>query len=311
MKNFFISFSSQDLSLASFIQGYFSDLFQGKANFFLSDFIEPSEEWLNRVEKEIKKADGALFILTPASILRQWVNIECGALWALGKQIFPLICGSLKFDQVHRPLIDFQATKLADPSSVSKLIRKISAACGLATPPPYDADEFCKRAQRYLTSHSALPDRSAVVRALSLRKRPKAEALIASMLEIEPKHLLVRIVDNDMLSVSGNLKDSGVITLSFSLPDPVQHLVLEVSNTENIHACYFDEMVKVLAGNEPLLAFLESQRHPNDPQYILKQDGFFIYSLRGIQTVGQLILKLVFWRVAMEHVLFRFYFVRQ
>ena len=309
MKQFFISFSSEDLSLANYVHDYFSDLFQGKAQFFLSDRIEPSEIWLNRLSKEFKRADGGLFLLTNTSVDREWLNIELGALLALEKEIFPLLVGSLTIGQVHRPLTDYQAVVLSDPSSVGKLIRKLSSICLDDTPPTYDARSFSENVRKRAVPSSALPDIKSVVEKLDLEEPLTPENLTHSQIETEP-HLIARVVDRETLVIDGNVKDAGLVSIAFTNRNPAKYLIVEVANSENITKCFSDQLLKIVVGNDPILPLLKSQQHPRDSEYVVKQDGFFLYSLKGFSNFQELLVKIVFWRIEMSQLSLRLFFAR-
>lgn len=95
------------------------------------------------------------------------------------------------------------------------------------------------------------------------------------------------------------------IKIPFSCLQPVEFLVLEVANVEKIHATFCDQLVKVVVNEEPVLAVSEEQRNPNDAQYVSTQDGFFLYSLKGILTTPDINLQLVFWKIEVEHLLLK------
>jgi hypothetical protein len=308
MKTFFISFSNSDLPLASFIRDYFSDLFQGSARFFLADAIEPSDRWLDSIRDAISNADGSFFLLTPTSISQEWVNIEFGAVWILGKQIFPLVGGGLTFGELHRPFNDFQATTLTDKNSVSLLIRKLSTMCGLPNPPAYDAVRFCDLVQKNLLSGSAFRDLVSVTNALSINRTLIAERLNLSNLEKEPNNLTVQALNGDTLCVSGKLYDVGLIVLPFSSVPSVDFIVVQISNVEGVRSCFCNQMVKLVINGEPMPPMFQKQRHPRDSQYVRKENGFFVYSLQSIELHRDFLLKLIFFKCELERVLFRFYF---
>ncbi|HEX3625911.1 MAG TPA: hypothetical protein VH280_10855 [Verrucomicrobiae bacterium] len=310
MKKFFISYSSEDSSLARFIYQYFNDLFQGKAEFFLADSIKPSKEWLRVLLAEIRASDAGMFLLTQMSTYRQWLIFEAGALWALGKSMFPVTAGDVELKEIHRPLLDFQVAKLNDEASVSNLIREISAICDMPVPPRYDSSKFCEQIESYVSPIVAFCDLDAVLGRIGTKEKPEPEILTQAVSSSEPDSLAVDILGGSTLCVTGSLKDSGVITLSFRSREPLDYMVLEVGNAEKIQSCFEGRMAKIVINHEPISAHLKLQRHPFDEQYIPRQNGFFLFSLNGYPTDRDFTVKIVLWQTSVFHLLFRIYFVR-
>lgn len=310
MKRFFISFSHDDIGLAGYIHAYFNDLFQGKASFFLSDSIEPSEAWIARLKQEIHHSHGGFFLLSPTSKLREWVNIECGALWILDKYIFPMIAGDLDVSKVHQPFAAFQATILANEPSVSRLIRKVSKICGLVTPPVYDAARFCKTIEKRMLRFTAFRNVAHAAKKLGLKAPLHREDLSSVSIHQEPPQLRVQISSGDTLSVTGNSDETKIVTLQFFDVEPTNFLLIEMANVANSQTFSYDKLLKILVNSEPVPAAFKVQRNADDRQYITRQNGVFVYQL-PVTTERDFQLELVFWKCNLDHLLLRFYFGRE
>jgi hypothetical protein len=210
---------------------------------------------------------------------------------------------------IPRPLVDFQAATLTDQAAVPKLIRRISTLCGQSAPPLYSAEVFCENIESMTKPHSTFSDMQSVGRAMSLQKVPLPEIISRSSIDVEPQQLVVQVLQNQTLSITGETRDAGIVTIPFLCSGVPDFLVIEVENAENIRKCFFDQMLKVVINSEPIEAFFAFQRHPLDSQYVSKQNGFVVYSLKDVATDREFILKLVLWRMSVEHLRIRFYFV--
>jgi hypothetical protein len=308
MKHFFISYGAEDVPLVRFLHRYLNDLFQGAAKFFQADLIPPSSDWEDHLRKQITRSDGALFVLTPRSIFRPWLHIELGAIWWQEKPISPLIVGGLNMSKLPQPLSTFQAVSLEKPESVAALIRKISEICGLKTPPTYDAVEFChgiadaSGGRAFENIHTALEK-------LVRTECPEAALLNRGAVTVEPAQMSWDILRGNTLQLTGKVSDTATACLTFRAEKPVDFLILEAQHTERFDSNFFDQLVKILVNYDPVPAHFKEQRHLNDSQYVLRHNGFFVYDLREVQTEPEFVLKLIFWRCAMEKVHFRFYFL--
>ncbi len=307
MKRFFISYASDDLAAATCIHNYLAARFRGKAEFFLSDLMEPSTPWMDRLHDEIERADAGLFLLTPRSVSKPWVNIEVGAFCRDKKKIFPLIGGGLSLSKIHRPLSDFQVAQLENSDSVARLIREISNMCGIVAPAGCNARQFREDLTRAMKANIALPSIGAVKRTLSLTKIPRAVSCLKCSRNVEPEHLTVLAGKNQMLHVKGTLKEAGIVTLSLPQNRAARFLIIEARRTETITSNEEGQTLKLVVNNEPILPFLASQRHWRDEQYIPNCNGFFVYCLDGVATQKTFRVKLVFWNVDIQGAMFRLY----
>jgi hypothetical protein len=308
MKNFFISFGTEDLPVVRFIQRSLNDLFQGSAKFFQSDLIPPSSDWEDHLRQQITQADGALFVLTPRSIFRPWLHIELGAFWWQRKAIFPLLVGGVNMSKLPQPLSAFQAVSLEKPESIAALIRKISQECGLKVPPPYDAAEFC-RGIAETCGGRAFESLDVALEKLRISESPEPMSLNRGVVTAEPSQMSFDILRGNTLQLTGKVGDTGTICLTFRPEKPVDFLIIEAQHTERFDSNFFDQLVKVLVNFDPIPAHFKEQRHLNDSQYVPRHNGFFVYDLREVGTEPEFDLKLIFWHCAMEKVQFRFYFI--
>ena len=74
--------------------------------------VRAGEVWLERIREELECAKVLVFLLSPNSISRPWVNFEAGAAWLARKRIIPVYFGGLDRGNLPKPYSDFQALDL-------------------------------------------------------------------------------------------------------------------------------------------------------------------------------------------------------
>ncbi len=315
MRKYFVSFITQEADLARYLRDYLNDLFQGRAQYFLSaDGIGPGEDWLKRIRGEINEAAGILVLLSDQSFYRPWINIETGAFWINGKTIFPLCHGDLRISDLHKPIADFQATLLNDPTSVSQFIRAISVEVGLQAPPAYDAAVFVERwkqlVKRVTGTCETWAELSAAIGARV--QSPDAELMESYDILSENPQLIVRRHGANALAINGYVEDAAVLHLKRRAAiEPPRFLVVLVEQpvpTQSLPGA-FGQFFKVLVNGEVILPYLAGQRHPLDQQYTRRGGGLFAYDLAAISVASALEITMIFWKLAIPRLHVRFFFM--
>jgi hypothetical protein len=221
--------------LAHFIRDSFNCLFLTHAEFFTSSGgILPGEQWLKRLELEIKEADSILLLLSKKSLNRPWINIEAGAFWISGKNLFPLSHADLTIKEIHRPLSDFQSTHLYDPRSVGQLIASIAKRIGLQSSPSFDAEKFCATVKEIDHALSRIFENwEQITEALDIKVPVRYEDLSQYNIFNESIAINYRIYNGNTLELSSFAKDSAVLRLERPTKfDGKRFLILKVDNTQ-------------------------------------------------------------------------------
>lgn len=135
-KGIFISHIHEEAKLGAVVKDWATDAFPGgAATAFLSSDdqdLPAGRKWLDVIEKQVGDAGVMISLLSPASIIRPWVNIELGAAWINHVPVIPLCHSGLTVAQLPRPFGDFNAIVLDHDNAAKRLIGGIADALGLA-----------------------------------------------------------------------------------------------------------------------------------------------------------------------------------
>ncbi len=90
-KRIFISYSSEDVALATSLRESLSSVF-GDLDFFLAqNSIAGSQKWRDSIKFALGSAELLVAIITSRSIKSQWVMAEIGSFWATDRSVLPLL----------------------------------------------------------------------------------------------------------------------------------------------------------------------------------------------------------------------------
>lgn len=91
MKLIFVSHWSEDLEAAETITKGLSDCLPNICEFFLAEHHhKPGTDWVQSIKENLRRADAFVVLCSRDSLARDWVRLEIGAAWALGKPIYPV-----------------------------------------------------------------------------------------------------------------------------------------------------------------------------------------------------------------------------
>src|ERR1051326_2458395 len=134
MSGIFISHTHGDQPIADALAKLIEDLFEKRVtvNYSsrkeLAGGIQPGEDWFRWIVDQVREADLAFILLTPASIQKPWVVWEAGAVAGASfahspdtVRVFPLVFG-LKGNEVPTPFARTQLISGPDEADMLKLI---------------------------------------------------------------------------------------------------------------------------------------------------------------------------------------------
>lgn len=123
MAAIFLSFIHEELQLARSVKTLLERDF-GKGSVFMSDDIDPGEDWMKEIRSAIRSSRVVVLLLSPSSIKRPWINFEAGAAWFNEKKkIISLTYGGL--GDLQKPYGDLQAINLgAHPERLAPAVAK-------------------------------------------------------------------------------------------------------------------------------------------------------------------------------------------
>jgi len=84
----FLSFAAVDHAHARRLESFLS---MAGAEVFTTETLSAAEDWLSIVRQEIAKCDAFAVILTPNAVKSNFVLVELGAAWAMGKPIIAVV----------------------------------------------------------------------------------------------------------------------------------------------------------------------------------------------------------------------------
>jgi hypothetical protein len=118
----FISHASEDSEIAK----EFASMFEKRRiESFVANFnVFAGADWNNQVKEEIYKSDELLLILSPDAMKSNWVLIEVGAAWILGKPITPAVMYT-DLNTVPEPIKKFQAKPILTNSQRESVVDNI------------------------------------------------------------------------------------------------------------------------------------------------------------------------------------------
>ena len=83
-KLIFLSHIHEEKDLALLIKNVLEDEFSGFVDVFVSSdgtSIPAGSNFLKRIEGELVRCVGAVYLISPVSVKRAWINFELGAVW--------------------------------------------------------------------------------------------------------------------------------------------------------------------------------------------------------------------------------------
>lgn len=125
MAMIFLSYSREDLVAMHRIK---QALQQGGVSVWTDENLTPgTSNWMRAIDRNLKKCDAVVVLLSPAAYKSKWVDRECGKAEAYGKEIFPLLIKGEPEDAVPLSLWYIQYIDLREDfdSGVTKLIETL------------------------------------------------------------------------------------------------------------------------------------------------------------------------------------------
>lgn len=142
-KTIFLSHIHEEKELALLIKCALEDEFSGFVRVFVSsdDKSNPSgTNFLNRIEDSLVSCLSALYLISPVSVGRSWINFELGAVWIRnfislqndGPPIpaIPVCHSGMSCGGLPKPISDLNAIAANDPAGLESAFKSIQTAVG-------------------------------------------------------------------------------------------------------------------------------------------------------------------------------------
>lgn len=154
-KRVFLSHIHEEKEIAAALKDIIDTQFGKDVYCFLSDDryqTKAGENWLERIKTELTNADIVVVMLSEESLRRQWVHIEAGAAWILGRAVIPVYYSGLLISRIPRPYADYNALNLEHEAYL--LVAEIARDISLIPPPLSLDDPLEKRLQAAIASNT-------------------------------------------------------------------------------------------------------------------------------------------------------------
>lgn len=142
-KQLFLSHIHEEKELAIIIKESIEEEFAGFVDVFVSSdgtSIPAGSNFLNRIESGLVNCIGALYLISPTSVKRNWINFELGAVWirnaisirSAGNEIpaLPLCHSGMIPEKLPQPIVNLNAIIANQASQLENAFRSVQAAVG-------------------------------------------------------------------------------------------------------------------------------------------------------------------------------------
>ncbi|EKA7356847.1 toll/interleukin-1 receptor domain-containing protein, partial [Vibrio vulnificus] len=143
MKQLFLSHIHEEKELAILIKEAIENEFSGFVDVFVSSdgiSIPAGANFLKRIEDGLVGSIGAMYLISPKSVNRNWINFELGAMWIRnamsirgeGREIptLPLCHSGMQLQNLPKPIDNLNAIVANQASQLEFAFRSIQAAVG-------------------------------------------------------------------------------------------------------------------------------------------------------------------------------------
>jgi hypothetical protein len=227
-KGIFISHIHEEAKLGAVVKDWAVDAFPGgAATAFLSSDdqdLPAGRKWLEVIEKQVADAGVMISLLSPASIVRPWVNIELGAAWINHVPVIPLCHSGLDIAKLPRPFGDFNAVALDQNNAAMRLIGGIADALQLAHSKKLHFEDCLKEMRAAATKSKA-----------ELHATPANKGSPTSEPPGEQVTILQCLARAENAGIKGGIEEDGAIRVSMLAPAVFKYHAAELENARLIY----------------------------------------------------------------------------
>lgn len=208
----FISHASAERDVALAFKKALTDGFGDTLGVFVSsdDYsLTPGKEFNSTIKTAIQEAKIGIFLLSPHSIGRAWVQIEFGAFWGLDKPAVPIVHGGLQIGDLPSPIREMDAMRLDDKAALTRLVKHISREMHYPTP-TVKFSQVIKVAQRREDSQKKTRNEE-LISALAVVARGSFLNVL-SLLREGRQEFTVNLADQETLAAVTRLEEAELLT---------------------------------------------------------------------------------------------------
>lgn len=184
----FLSHIHQEKEMAIAIQSAIEEEFSGFVKVFVSsdsETILPGANFLKKIESGLSSCIAAIYLISPTSVMRPWINFELGAVWvrsiisqeAGGPEIpaLPFCHSGMDYSRLPQPVCNLNAIMATDASSLEMAFKSIQRTLGVNGRFRTDFDKLASdllELETKYTTHEKIK-----LAFQSLQKRPRMDQL--------------------------------------------------------------------------------------------------------------------------------------
>lgn len=179
----FLSHIHEESELAKIIQTAIEDEFSGFVEVFVSSdgkTIPSGANFLKRIEDGLVNCIGAIYLISPVSVKRNWINFELGAVWIKnvisqkegGPEIptIPFCHSGISPGGLPMPLINLSAIQSGNSSNLELAFRSIQTAVGGKGKLKTDFDKLAADILKFEKNYTIGENLLKLFKALNLKK---------------------------------------------------------------------------------------------------------------------------------------------
>lgn len=161
-KLIFLSHIHEEKELALLIKNAIEDEFSGFVDVFVSsdgESIPAGTNFLKRIEMGLTNCIGAIYLISPISVKRNWINFELGAIWIRscvseqngGNEIptLPFCHSGMTYGLLPQPICNLNAVQASNASQIEFAFKSIQKAVGAKGKLKTDFDELAKNIAKF------------------------------------------------------------------------------------------------------------------------------------------------------------------
>jgi hypothetical protein len=154
--NVFLSHISEEASEAQALKKALESAIPGSEVFVSSTDIQLGDLWLNEIEKALKSSKVILVLCSPGSILRPWLNFECGSGRAKQLPVIPVCHKGMDVNQLPDPLHSlYEAIDLTNTDSCRILVEQLAKILKLQIIATFESTKMFQSLKAELPARSA------------------------------------------------------------------------------------------------------------------------------------------------------------
>ncbi|MEO0038909.1 MAG: hypothetical protein RIQ59_2120 [Bacteroidota bacterium] len=232
----FLSHIHEESELAIIIQSAIEDEFSGFVDVFVSSdgkTIPAGANFLKRIDEGLINCIGAIYLISPISVKRNWINFELGAVWIRnvistkngGPEIptIPFCHSGISPGQLPMPLINLSAIQTNNSSNLEIAFKSIQLAVGGKGNLKTDFDKLASAILKFERNYTIGENLLKLFKAVNLKK-PEMQTVVNQSKALgngQQLKIILGFRDNSLLQTLRTIEDNelnGLLGVQFENP---------------------------------------------------------------------------------------------